>query len=101
MSCGYDKDAGEIEPFDKKCVARITGDKAEQFFVRTDRQSGKLVDPDDPMKTVYLNARFRGTDIEAYPFIKVSAEVFDFYIKFLKSKNRANLVQANRLMMET
>src|SRR5690349_15729475 len=98
---GYTKGCQLIEAESSDCWAR-SNDKATLFYIRFDRKTGSLFDPNDAMHEVSTKQKIKGTDIERCPFISVRKDIFDLYLNFLKEGegkgNRANLTQANRLL---
>ena len=98
---GYTKGCQLIEADSLDCWAR-SNDKATLFYIRLDRKTNSLFNPDDAMNEVSTRQNIKGTGIERCPFISVNKNIFDLYLNFLKEGsgkgNYANLTQANRLL---
>lgn len=92
---GYTKEGKTIEPDSLDCFAK---NNEKLYFIRTDRQYGRLFDPYDALGDVGTKQTIKGTGIERCPFISVNQATYNLYISYLKERNNAYITQANRLL---
>ena len=69
---------------------RATVDQSESYYILYDR--AEIIDA--------YNDRFTRSSSSTRRFKKVSKECFDFYMKYLKTKNGLYFTRARRLVME-
>jgi hypothetical protein len=73
---------------------RVTIGKKDTYFARRSKQN-KLYSPMDMFSDSSI-AKNKSTKELIWPLVEVSKRVFDYYINFLKTKNRAYLANAER-----
>jgi len=71
-------------------VCRATVDQSESYYILYDR--AEIIDA--------YNDRFTKSSSSTRRFKKVSKECFDFYMKYLKTRNGLYFTRARRLVME-
>lgn len=90
----YTLDGKEVsEENEKKAYAMkvILNNGTEKYYVKY--SGGKIFNPVDPMNPA-VRSRVNGYD--SFKFRKVSHEVFDLYMKFLKTRNESYYLNAER-----
>lgn len=85
-----------LDPESPACLAKEekqlqTG--TVRYFVKYNAVTGTMVDPDDDTN---LARRGDWTANGRFPFRPVQKGAYDFYVRFLKTKNQAYLRQAGR-----
>jgi hypothetical protein len=77
------------------CAKKILSDKATKFYIKTGLY-GKIYDPIG-LYTEGTGAKFLAkTGKKAWEFKQVNQKVFEMYVSFLKTKNKAWLTNAER-----
>jgi hypothetical protein len=77
------------------CAKKIIGDQSTKFFIKTGLY-GKIYDPIG-LYSEGTGAKFLAkTGKKAWDFKQVNAKVFEMYLTFLRTKNRAWLTNAER-----
>jgi len=96
----YDSNGNTVPENDKNSVAKT---KDSRFFIKkcnTGTNSGHFYDPNSLWNLENENKSFnskKGKPI--YQFVKVDAEIFELYLKYLKTKNPSHLRNAERLFL--
>ena len=95
---GYTKGGREIQFDSPECYARIEQADSEEdttYTIRIDRTRGECFDPMPSLSSGKSGDKMLGT-VDKYPFISVSKEAFQQYLKYLQTSNRAYLTNSNR-----
>lgn len=85
------KDLAEDRP--DACAKRVSGERGFTYFIKR-AHDGKFLNPIGLYEENRHSARRLGQDL--FNFKQVPKKAFEFYVKFLKTKNRAWLQNAER-----
>lgn len=70
----------------------------EKYYIKVGT-AGKLANPANYLEKSRHSRSSHNTGVNQFKFIEVRPDVFDLYLSFLKTKNAARLVQAERAML--
>lgn len=95
LAVGFDLDGNSVNVLSENCIAKFENNK---YYVKRGSYGYSISKMINPLSSFYLQGEHlhKEQGRNKYNFFEVPKPAFDYYIKFLKTKNSTFLVFAER-----